>query len=121
MVPTSIVWLESLPVTEGGKLDRVALPGPLVAPQTGQDSPDDVSLFLMKTWQTILGIDDITVNDHFLDLGGDSLFAVRVTARLDERYGLQLTLEDFFDHPTIAALATLVRCRTLAAAQPARA
>jgi len=118
MVPTAFVWLTHLPLTAGGKIDRNTLPiPPLTEGMAGglslRDTHDEVTAFLLDTWRTVLMMDRIGINDHFLDLGGDSLFAVNVTSRVWEKYGSEITLEDFFDHPTIAQLAEVVRARAL--------
>src|SRR6185295_11788171 len=75
MVPTSFVFLERLPLTLNGKLDRNALPAPdhlqtagaFIAPRT------DVEKLLAQIWSDVLGIERVGVHDNFFDLGGDSI------------------------------------------------
>jgi acyl carrier protein len=60
---------------------------------------------LAATWQELLGIEGIGINDDFFELGGHSLMATRVLARITETLGVRLTLRDIFDAPTVAGLA----------------
>jgi amino acid adenylation domain-containing protein len=83
MVPSAIVLLDKLPLTPSGKVDRQALPVPIygnnqenfVAPQT----PTEIAL--ANIWSEILGLTQVGIYDHFLDLGGQSLLAVQVISR----------------------------------------
>jgi len=119
MVPAMFLRLAALPLTANGKLDRAALPAPgnarpdleraYVAPR------DAVEKALAEVWAEVLSLDRIGVEDSFFALGGDSIRSVRVVALVKER-GLDLTVEQLFRHPTIAALAA-----DLAAAAPANA
>jgi acyl carrier protein len=112
MVPSAFVSLARMPLTANGKLDRAALPAPsterpgldsaFVAPRTPLEAE------LASLWSEVLGIERIGIHDSFFELGGHSLSAVRVMARLQTRSGVQLSLRDVFDRPTIAALAQLV-------------
>jgi aryl carrier-like protein len=108
MVPSMFLRLPALPVTANGKLDRAALPAP------GNARPDlereyvaprnDAEAALVEVWAEVLGLDRIGVEDSFFALGGDSIRSVRVIALAKER-GLDLTVEQLFRRPTIAALA----------------
>ncbi len=60
---------------------------------------------LAEIWCTLLGLEQVGVNDNFLELGGDSLLGLQVLGRVRQRLGLELTPQDLFDAPTVAALA----------------
>jgi hypothetical protein len=74
---------------------------------------------VVAIWQELLGIRRIGVDDDFFDLGGHSLLATRFLVRLEECLGLDLSIADFFAHPSVAELATLCRDAGLAATSPA--
>ena len=90
MVPATYVVLDALPLLPSGKVDRRALPEPsterpelavsLVAPR------NEVEAALAAIWAEVLGLDAIGVHDEFLDLGGDSLSASRIIARVTDRF-----------------------------------
>jgi non-ribosomal peptide synthase protein (TIGR01720 family) len=111
MIPSIFVPLDRLPLTPNGKLDRAALPdpgsaqpvaGPRVAPRT------DVERRIARIWGDVLGVADISVEDNFFALGGDSILSMQVVSRL-RRDGLHLATRDLFSHQTVAELATVVR------------
>jgi amino acid adenylation domain-containing protein len=108
MVPSSFVWLDALPVTATGKLDRRGLPAPasrrpdlpnaFVPPRTAVEEA------LAGIWSEILHVEPIGVDDDFFDLGGHSLLATQVISRVNEGFGRNLPLRRLFEEPTIAEL-----------------
>ena len=73
-------------------------------------SPDDeIEQLVSRAWQSVLGIDEIGVDESFLDLGGHSLLAMQIVARLRSLYHVDITLRDFFEAPTIARLSSFIR------------
>lgn len=109
MIPSAFVFLERLPMTSSGKVDRSALPqpAPLRPAVDSQYAPpsNEVEAFLVEVWKGLLKLDRIGIHDDFLDLGGDSLFAVQVTSQIWERYAFEMPVELMFERRTIAALA----------------
>ena len=107
MVPTAFVPLDSLPLTANGKLDLRAQPSPeqqaavrdLIPPRT----PDEEKLALI--WQEVLKLERVGVTDDFFELGGHSLLATQIISRIRNRFKVQMPLQMFLQHPTIAALA----------------
>jgi acyl carrier protein len=109
MVPSSFVFLDSLPLTATGKVDRRALPPPgrnrpaidtpFVAPRTRAEET------LAAIWAEVLGLDNVGVNDAFLELGGDSLLAMQVISRVLARFRVDLPLHDLFDAATVSEMA----------------
>ncbi|MET7345583.1 amino acid adenylation domain-containing protein [Streptomyces sp. NPDC005547] len=112
--PSGFVFLDRLPLTTSGKLDRLALPAPGAGQEpdekTGVRAPGGtVEELLCQIWAQVLGR-DVTADDHFFDLG-DSLLAVQVMARIRRALGVDLSVRELFRAPTVRSLA-----RTIAAA-----
>jgi acyl carrier protein len=119
MVPTHLVPMDRLPVTANGKLDRRALPTPLLG-STGTDfvSPQaGTERFIAEIWSQVLGVERPGSRDNIFDLGGNSLRLAEIHVRLQERFGEQLQLVHLFENPTIEGLARTVN--GLAAARSA--
>src|SRR5262249_9235148 len=108
LIPAAFVWLESFPCTPNGKLDRHALPrpetqrpdeaGPYVAPRTPLEE------VLAGFWEEVLQVGRVGAHEHFFGLGGHSLAAVRVVARVRTTLGLDLPLLALFEAPTLTEL-----------------
>ncbi|MEM8932991.1 MAG: amino acid adenylation domain-containing protein, partial [Acidobacteriota bacterium] len=109
MVPASIVILGALPVTPNGKVDRRALPAPIddaATESVAARTPTEVAL--VEIYRDVLDIEaarPLGVDDDFFGLGGHSLLAARVSARVQQRFDIELPLHDVFGHPTVAELA----------------
>jgi amino acid adenylation domain-containing protein/FkbM family methyltransferase len=112
MVPASFSLLTEFPLTANGKLDRAALPAPDTAAfdagRTGEPPGTPTESKLAEIWAVVLGHRRFGIRDSFFKLGGHSLLATRVVARIRKAFGSEITLRDFFDDPTIAALARRV-------------
>ena len=110
MVPQTFTTLPELPLSPTGKVDRRGLPTPGTRGRGQPAEPaDELEAMLVALWSDVLGIDGVGVNDNFFDLGGQSLAAARVVARLAELRPVALPLRAVFDHPTVLALAAAVR------------
>jgi amino acid adenylation domain-containing protein len=117
MVPAVFVRLEALPLSPNGKVDRRSLPAPdrarrsteaeYVAPRTPTEEA------LVEIWKELLGLERIGVDDRFFDLGGHSLLAAQVLARVQQRFGVELSLREVFRAPTVAGLAALVDAQSV--------
>jgi amino acid adenylation domain-containing protein len=112
MVPSAWVLLEAMPLTANGKVDRRALPAPDAgAPKAvGYVAPrDELESALAAIWTTVLGGPRVGVLDSFFDLGGHSLTATQLVARVRRELGVEISIVDVFQQPTVAALATVLR------------
>ncbi|MFG3052204.1 amino acid adenylation domain-containing protein [Kitasatospora sp. NPDC048239] len=123
MVPAALVWLDRLPTTPGGKLDRKALAGPRYAPRLaaragGRPAEGPLEPAVAELFAEVLGTGPLGADDDFFALGGNSLLAVRLIARLDDRLSVEPTLRDLLAAPTVADLAR--RLAVLADQAPAR-
>ena len=118
MVPSRFVYLDALPLTQNGKVDRRALPVPPteVSPQhataAAKTATEEV---ICRIWSDVLNSPTDDVNLDFFDAGGQSLAAVRLVTRLCEEFGVELDLGTLFEHPTVAGLASAVDVLLLAA------
>jgi amino acid adenylation domain-containing protein len=116
MVPAAFVVLEEMPLNANGKADRNALPAPVieasaearVAPRT------PVEQTVADVWASVLGCGEVGVFDSFFALGGHSLHATRVAARLRAAFGVSVPLRSLFERPTVAALAAQVEALVMA-------
>lgn len=121
MIPSHFVQLPEFPRTLNGKTDVRRLPAPeseAMRPCNAVAPRDETERALAAIWQEVLEVRSVGVLDDFFESGGDSLSATRVFARINQRFAANVTLREIFEHPTIAALADLVRANPVAA--PAR-
>ncbi|RYZ38307.1 MAG: non-ribosomal peptide synthetase, partial [Myxococcaceae bacterium] len=112
MVPSAFVVLEALPLNASGKVDRKALPKPVVGTSvTGKviAPRDTTELQLVSIWEDLLGMQPISVDADFFELGGHSLLAVRLMTAIRKRLGKGLPLAALFLSPTVERLAALLR------------
>ena len=113
MVPSAFVFLDTLPLTSNGKLDRKALPA-LERTRSNSESVfiaprDDIEVQLARIWESVLGTQSVGVRDNFFDLGGHSLLAVRLFVEIEKTIGMRLPLAAIFHAPTIEQLAGILR------------
>jgi amino acid adenylation domain-containing protein/non-ribosomal peptide synthase protein (TIGR01720 family) len=112
MVPAAFVFLDSLPITSNGKLDRRALPVPREArPELAggitpaRNLPEKI---LAGIWSRALGLEKVGIHDNFFELGGDSILSIQIVARARQA-GLIFNARDLFRYQTIAELANVAR------------
>ena len=120
MVPSSVIFLQRMPITPHGKVDRNQLrqaDSGLLQERPGPSLPRNaVEGILAGIWSEVLGLPSIGVNDHFLECGGDSILSIQVVSRA-RREGIRLTPAQIFEHPTIAQLAAVVEAVRIAGAE----
>jgi amino acid adenylation domain-containing protein len=112
MVPASFVFLDTLPRTPTGKVNRAALPAP------SQDRPELVESFvaprtpteelLVEIWAELLHVEQVGIHDNFFHLGGHSLLAMQVISKVCKTLQVQLPVRSFFEVATVAELAKLI-------------
>ncbi|MEV0947914.1 amino acid adenylation domain-containing protein [Rhodococcus sp. NPDC049939] len=101
-VPSVVVVLDEFPVTVNGKLDRGALPAPDITADRFRAPATPIEAVVAEVFGDVLGVDRVGADDNFFRLGGDSLTATRVVARVDA------ALHSLFEAPTVAAFAERV-------------
>ncbi|MBY6706004.1 amino acid adenylation domain-containing protein [Rhodococcus sp. BP-241] len=104
MVPVVVV-LDALPVSASGKLDRSALPDPVVDVQRYRAPRTQEQRVVAEVLAELLGVERVGLNDNFFALGGNSLVATRVAARIGDELGVRVPLRAVFDAATVADLA----------------
>src|SRR6185312_8901157 len=111
MVPSSYVFLESLPLSATGKVDRRALPLPLTqrheAVPGGPGSGSPLAETIRQIVERVLGFDRVEWGANLLDLGANSVDLIRISNQLERELSFRPTMEEFFRTPTVAGLAEL--------------
>jgi acyl carrier protein len=120
MLPSAVVPLAALPLTAHGKIDRAALPAPAsfasarrqpyVAPRGALEAT------LAEIWRELLQVERVGVFDSFFELGGHSLQVLRLLARVQEWFGVEVPLGRLAGAPTVAGLAVAIATELAAAA-----
>jgi enterobactin synthetase component F len=106
MVPAAVVALDELPVTANGKLDRARLPIPDFAQRaTGREPATPAEEALSALFAEILELDRVGADDSFFDLGGDSLMAMRLLARIKTALGAKVSIRELYSTPTPEGIA----------------
>ena len=113
MIPSRVVHLNSLPLSENGKLDRRKLPAPPsdreCVSKDSRPANDDTEIKLIGIWEDVLGQCPVGPNDNFFDLGGDSLKAALICAKIEQVFGKQIPEHSLNLSQTVADLAIELR------------
>ncbi|MBX7266306.1 amino acid adenylation domain-containing protein [Micromonospora sp. Llam7] len=117
VVPGSFVVLDELPLTTVGKIDRAALPAPLLT--QGRAPRTESERVLCEIFAEVLGLDEVSIDDSFFDLGGYSLLVVRLVNAVRERLGVELEIRTVFDAPTVGGMAHHLMGDSTAESDPA--
>ncbi|MCC3590793.1 non-ribosomal peptide synthetase [Microcoleus sp. PH2017_28_MFU_U_A] len=109
MVPSSFVFLKTMPLTPNGKIDRQKLLAPAIKiPELGQDyvAPQTpVEDVVAGIWAEVLGLERVGIRDNFLELGGHSLLVTQIATRIRDTFQVELPLRTLFESATVADLA----------------
>ncbi|OBG83337.1 hypothetical protein A5699_04445, partial [Mycobacterium sp. E802] len=119
MVPSQIMVLEEFPLTTSGKIDRKALPEPVFAATAFRAPQTPIEKTITQAFADVLGLEQVGLDDDFFALGGDSLTATRVSARLQSAVGREVPVRYLFDAPTAASLAEYLERHQCDGARPA--
>jgi len=118
LLPGRFVWLDELPLTAHGKLDRDALPPPFEASEGSDDQAGPRSPIQTKVASVLselLDVGEVGLDENFFLLGGHSMLGAQLIVRLENLFGVEISLRYLFDHPTLSEIATGVE-RQMAAA-----
>lgn len=116
-LPSAYVWLDELPLTQHGKLDREALPAPAETTTDGSGGrrpESSIEAAIMSIVAELLDVEAVGMDQNFFLVGGHSMLGAQLVVRVEDRFGVEITLRHLFDHPTPAAIAAEVE-RQLAA------
>lgn len=108
MVPSVIVWLDTMPLNPTGKVNRGALPAPehTAGRSAAKIAPrNPVEEALAELWKSVLEVPEAGIHDHFFEAGGHSLLATQIISRIRELFEVEISLPMLFERPTISALA----------------
>ena len=107
MVPVAFSLLDNFPLTPNGKIDYKSLPEPKTNCDSSYRAPSTLNeRLLCEIWQDLLQISKIGVNDNFFRLGGDSILAIQVVSRANQK-GIYVTTKQLFENQTIFELALM--------------
>ncbi|WP_017906847.1 non-ribosomal peptide synthetase [Pseudomonas asplenii] len=114
VLPSAYLWLEELPLTANGKIDRDALrvmaDQDLANRQVNLSSPrDHIELALYQIWKGLLLAPQIGIRDNFFNVGGTSIAAIKMAHQVREVFGIELPIRVVIGHPTIEALGGWIR------------
>ena len=109
MVPAAVVTVQALPLTVNGKLDKRALPSPEYQEGDRYRAPSNLTEeILAGIYAEVLGVDRVGVDESFFHLGGDSLSAMRVIAKINTALDTHLSVRVLFDAPSVSGLSQQV-------------
>ncbi|VWC42663.1 non-ribosomal peptide synthetase [Burkholderia seminalis] len=108
MVPAQLIVLDALPRNANSKVDRARLPAPVRVERAYEAPRDGDETALAAIWCDVLNLERVGRGDHFFDLGGHSLAAVRVATRVAERLGRDVPVRALFEAPVLAQYARQV-------------
>jgi fengycin family lipopeptide synthetase D len=115
MVPVRCIFLEVMPITIHGKIDRSALQQTLILNRLVKPAekalPNSIEESIWQVWKNVLGKDDFGVNDGFFSVGGNSLLLVQVYAKIPENYRRLISIIDMLHYSTISSLSEAIRSK----------
>ena len=115
MIPSRLIQLDRMPLMISGKLDRKALPTPEFTSEHNYTAPrNELESILCEMWAKVLGLSEnkISLYDDFFRLGGNSILAIKLSSKLNEKLATKISFADLLRHQTIDKLALYITCNT---------
>ena len=111
MIPAAFVELEAIPLTANGKIDKKALPAPGMSKLVNNEyiAPrSQTEQILSKIWMDVLKTPRVSAQDGFFDAGGDSLLAIQVIGRIQDKFEMSMPIQRIFEFPRLSDLAAQI-------------
>ncbi len=111
MIPRNFIFLEKMPMTSSGKIDRRRLPEPgkIIDSRSTYVAPaNEIEEKVAAIWQEVLKVEKIGINDNFIELGGHSLLIMSIISKIHREFNVELQLTDIFENSTVKQLARLI-------------
>ena len=108
MIPSLFIPLEQIPLTANGKIDRKALPQPQLIQGSHAAPRNEIEERLAAIWCDVLQLESVGVENHFLDVGGQSILAAQILVRMRAEFQTDLTQRKIFEATTIAKQAQVI-------------
>jgi acyl carrier protein len=111
MLPAFFTRLDAMPLTSNGKIDRKALPAPVLHTEPRETQPEpasEVEEAVLALVREVVGVPTIGLQDFFFSVGGHSLLGTQFVMRARQAFGVKITLRDLFETETIAEIAARV-------------
>ncbi|XXM74617.1 thioesterase domain-containing protein [Lysinibacillus sphaericus] len=110
MLPSHYVWLDALPLSDNGKIDRRSLPNPTqhILKERFEKPESETAQAMAEIWKGLLGVERVGLRDNFFDLGGHSLKATTLVAKMYKKWGIEVPLESVFRYPLLTELTEIV-------------
>ena len=111
MVPNFFIKMEKFPLNFHGKIDKKSLPKPedlLYLNREFTEPKTEIEKKVAQIFSQILGVEKISVDIPFMQLGGNSLHSIAATAKISHLFHVQINIKDFFEHQSVEALANLI-------------
>ena len=124
MIPSAFVWMDELPKTSSGKVDKKLLPKPEIKrPDLGvlyKAPATKMEKAIADCWVTLLQLDKVGLHDNFFELGGNSLLALKTVTRLKELHQYHLPITKLYQYPTISGIAAFLEGGTKSITGPGK-
>jgi amino acid adenylation domain-containing protein/non-ribosomal peptide synthase protein (TIGR01720 family) len=111
MIPNNFIYLEKIPLTINGKVDVCQLPLPDVKKRKFEGYKTELEKCVVQVIQDLLGVENISMNDNYFQLGGDSIKAIQISSRLKEE-SILVTVKDILTYDTIEEIAAMAKMDT---------
>ncbi|MDF2802806.1 MAG: hypothetical protein K0S61_2709, partial [Anaerocolumna sp.] len=111
MIPSYFVKIDRIPLTVNGKVDKNALPEPdtsITDEIVYEEARDYTEKILIDVWRDVLGVDKLGIDNNFFEVGGDSIKAIQVSARV-QKYNMKLDVKDILQYPVIRQLSRCIK------------
>lgn len=108
MVPTYITFLDALPITINGKVDKKKLPDIVIEHTGTTEATTDTEIKLKKIFETMLDTDIVSIDDSLFNMGLDSLMAIKFSVAAHKVFGIYIDIKDLYKYDSIRALADFV-------------